>query len=105
MPAMATNQTSTDRSTCTTSATRKKSATGSHWLTPGVRDSTSSTENTPEPISASSAEPQPAARQRALRRVGHGQGVVGGALRQRHARSPARAAPCERSDAVVLIAA
>ena len=53
-PAMATNHTSTDRSTCTTSATRKKSATGSHWLTPGVRASTSSIENRPEPISASS---------------------------------------------------
>ncbi len=51
-PAIAANHTSTDRSTCTTSATRKKSATGSHWFTPGVRASTSRTENRPEPISA-----------------------------------------------------
>ena len=54
MPAIAANQTSTDRSTCTTSATRKKSATGSHWLMPGVRAATSRIENTPEPTSASS---------------------------------------------------
>ena len=52
-PASAMNHTSTDRSTCTTSATRKKSATGSSRFTPGVRDSTSSTENRPETISAS----------------------------------------------------
>ena len=65
MPAKATNHTSTDRSTCTTSATRKKSATGSHWLTPGVRDSTSRIENTPEPTSASSpshSQPRASAR-------------------------------------------
>ena len=52
-PANATNQTSTDRSTCTTSATRKKSTPGNHWLIIGVRDNTSSSENSPEPISAS----------------------------------------------------
>ena len=51
--AMATNHTSTDRSTCTTSATRKKSATGSHWFSTGVRDNTSNTEKRPEPTSAS----------------------------------------------------
>ncbi len=52
---MATNQTSTERSTCTTSATRKKSPAGSQALMPGVRASTSSTENRPEPTSAASA--------------------------------------------------
>src|SRR5450755_1546122 len=51
-PAIAANQISTDRSTCTTRATRKKSATGNQSFTTGVRDSTSSTENTPEPINA-----------------------------------------------------
>ena len=55
MPAMATNQTSTDRSTCTTSATRKKSPAGSQALMPGVRASTSNTENRPDPISAANA--------------------------------------------------
>ena len=44
MPASAMNHTSTDKSTCTTSATRKKSATGSQRLTPGVREITSSSE-------------------------------------------------------------
>ena len=52
-PAMAANQTSTDSSTYTTSATRKKSATGSHWFSPGVRASTSRIENTPEATKAS----------------------------------------------------
>src|SRR5574340_986411 len=52
IPAIATNHTSTDRSTCTTSATRKKSAAGCQRLTPGVRASTSRIENSPEPISA-----------------------------------------------------
>ena len=66
-PANATNQTSTDRSTCTTSATRKKSTPGNHSLIIGVRDSTSSSENSPEPIECEQAEPQPAARQLALR--------------------------------------
>ncbi len=73
-PATAMNHTSTDRSTCTTSATRKKSATGSHWLTPGVRESTSSTENTPEPTSDSTAShSQPRAR---LRRASAGTASV-----------------------------
>ena len=52
MPASAMNQTSTDRSTCTTSATWKKSATGSRRLRPGVRESTSRIEKSPEPIRA-----------------------------------------------------
>ena len=54
-PAMATNQTSTDRSTCTTRATRKKSPDGNHALMPGVRANTSRMENRPEPSSAPSA--------------------------------------------------
>ncbi len=65
MPAMALNQTSTDRSTCTTRATRKKSAAGSQALTPGVRAATSSSENRPEPISAtrpSQSQPRASAR-------------------------------------------
>ena len=53
MPAMAMNHTSTDRSTWATSATWKKSATGNRFCKTGVRDSTSSTANTPEPISES----------------------------------------------------
>ena len=64
-PPSATNQTSTDKSTCTTSATRKKWATSNHWFKPGVRDSTSSTENRPAPISASRPSPsQPRAKAR-----------------------------------------
>ena len=37
-PAMAMNHTSTDRSTCTTSAVRKKSTPGSSPFTTGARD-------------------------------------------------------------------
>src|SRR5574337_1927007 len=57
MPASAQNQTSTDRSTCTTSATRKKSGRSNSRFSPGVRDATSSTENSPDASSAASASP------------------------------------------------
>src|SRR5581483_4998651 len=50
-PANATNHTSTDRSTCTTSATWKKSTSGNTLCTQGVREATSSTENKPAPMS------------------------------------------------------
>ena len=64
-PAMALNQTSTDRSTCTTNATRKKSVTGSQRFSSGVRAATSRIENTPEPISAARpSQSQPRARAR-----------------------------------------
>ncbi len=54
---MAVNQTSTDKSTCTTSATRKKSPPGMKRFTPGVRASTSNTEKSPDATSAASARP------------------------------------------------
>jgi len=59
MPAIETNQTSTDRSTCTTSATWKKSIPGMSFAMYGVRASTSRIENRPAPISAANAEEQP----------------------------------------------
>ena len=49
---MLTNHTSTDRSTCTTSAERKKSFSGNTSWMPGVRDNTSKMASRPEPISA-----------------------------------------------------
>ena len=57
MPAIARNHTSTDRSTCVTSATWKKSATGRRFCTPGVRDSTSKIDSTPEATSATMPRP------------------------------------------------
>jgi len=64
-PPKATNQASTERSTCTTSATWKKSTSGNQSLVSGARESTSSTENTPERASATSAsQSQPSASRR-----------------------------------------
>ena len=72
MPASATNHTSTDRSTCTTSADAEEIGHREQLVQPGVRDSTSSTENRPEPISAASAS-QPIAGASVQRVGGHGQ--------------------------------
>jgi len=65
-PAIAKNHTSTDRSTCTTSATWKKSTPGSIRFSPGVRAPTSSSANRPDPTSAAvaSASQAPASRRR-----------------------------------------
>lgn len=55
IPAIATNHTSTERSTCTTRATRKKFSTGKSPASPGVREATSRIEYTPAPMIAASA--------------------------------------------------
>ena len=71
-PAKARNHTSTDRSTCATSATWKKSTSGNTSFTAGARDSTSNTESTPAAASDTSASSiQPIA---SVRRLSVGSG-------------------------------
>src|SRR3970040_669234 len=88
-PPKAANQTSTERSTCTTRATRKKSPKANRSFTYGARANTSRTANRPEPTSeASASHSQPLASA-----LAEGEGVIIAGFRDLDVGAQARLAP------------